>query len=55
MFQPQEVIWTHSAKMALNELSAAPLVRFPVLALSSIFFLVDSFAATPHTFTKIRL
>jgi multiple antibiotic resistance protein len=33
--------------MALNELSAAPLVRFSVLALSSIFFLVDPFAAIP--------
>jgi len=33
--------------MALNELSSAPLVRFSVLALSSIFFLVDPFAAIP--------
>jgi multiple antibiotic resistance protein len=33
--------------MALNELSTAPLVRFSVLALSSIFFLVDPFAAIP--------
>jgi multiple antibiotic resistance protein len=33
--------------MALNELSEAPLVRFSVLALSSIFFLVDPFAAIP--------
>jgi len=33
--------------MALNELSDAPLVRFSVLALSSIFFLVDPFAAIP--------
>jgi len=31
--------------MALNELSRAPLVRFSLLALSSIFFLVDPFAA----------
>jgi len=31
----------------LNELSHAPLVRFSVLALSSIFFLVDPFAAIP--------
>ena len=30
---------------ALNELSTAPLVRFSVLALSSIFFLVDPLAA----------
>jgi multiple antibiotic resistance protein len=33
--------------MALSELSTAPLVRFSVLALSSIFFLVDPFAAIP--------
>ena len=33
--------------MALNELSTAPIVRFSVLALSSIFFLVDPFAAIP--------
>ena len=33
--------------MALNELSSAPLVRFSVLALSSIFFQVDPFAAIP--------
>jgi len=33
--------------MALNELRTAPLVRFSVLALSSIFFLVDPFAAIP--------
>lgn len=31
----------------MNELSTAPLVRFSVLALSSIFFLVDPFAAIP--------
>jgi len=31
----------------LNELRTAPLVRFSVLALSSIFFLVDPFAAIP--------
>ena len=31
----------------MNELSHAPLVRFSVLALSSIFFLVDPFAAIP--------
>jgi multiple antibiotic resistance protein len=41
------VIWTNPAEVALNELSAAPLVRFSVLALSSIFFLVDPFAAIP--------
>jgi multiple antibiotic resistance protein len=32
---------------ALNGLSTAPLVRFSVLALSSIFFLVDPLAAIP--------
>jgi len=41
------VIWTNPAEVALNELSSAPLVRFSVLALSSIFFLVDPFAAIP--------
>lgn len=41
------MIWTSPAEMALNELSTAPLVRFSVLALSSIFFLVDPFAAIP--------
>jgi multiple antibiotic resistance protein len=39
------MIWPNPAEMALNELSTAPLVRFSVLALSSIFFLVDPFAA----------
>jgi multiple antibiotic resistance protein len=33
--------------VALNELSQTPLVRFSLLALSSIFFLVDPFAAIP--------
>jgi multiple antibiotic resistance protein len=41
------VIWTNPAEEALNALSTAPLVRFSVLALSSIFFLVDPFAAIP--------
>jgi multiple antibiotic resistance protein len=41
------VILTSPAAIALNELSSAPLVRFSVLALSSIFFLVDPFAAIP--------
>jgi multiple antibiotic resistance protein len=41
------MIWTNPAATALNELSHAPLVRFSVLALSSIFFLVDPFAAIP--------
>jgi multiple antibiotic resistance protein len=41
------VIWTNPAEVALSQLSTAPLVRFSVLALSSIFFLVDPFAAIP--------
>ncbi|MGA2653635.1 MAG: MarC family protein [Terracidiphilus sp.] len=41
------MIWTNPAEVALSELSTAPLVRFSVLALSSIFFLVDPFAAIP--------
>jgi multiple antibiotic resistance protein len=41
------MIWTSPAETALNELSSAPLVRFSVLALSSIFFLVDPFATIP--------
>jgi multiple antibiotic resistance protein len=41
------VLWTNPAEIALNELSQAPLVRFSVLALSSIFFLVDPFATIP--------
>jgi multiple antibiotic resistance protein len=40
------MIWTNSVD-ALNELSTAPVVRFSVLALSSIFFLVDPLAAIP--------
>lgn len=39
------VDFTNPATTALNELRAAPWVRFWVLALSSIFFLVDPFAA----------
>ena len=39
--------WTNPAATALNELRAAPMVRFSLLALSSIFFLVDPFAAIP--------
>jgi multiple antibiotic resistance protein len=35
------------AEKALHELQTAPLVRFSVLALSSIFFLVDPLAAIP--------
>jgi multiple antibiotic resistance protein len=41
------VTWTNPAEVALSALSTAPLVRFSVLALSSIFFLVDPFAAIP--------
>lgn len=39
------MLWTNPAETALRELQQAPLVRFSVLALSSIFFLVDPFAA----------
>jgi multiple antibiotic resistance protein len=39
--------WTNPAANALNEIRTAPLVRFSLLALSSIFFLVDPFAAIP--------
>ena len=39
------MLWTNPAEVALNEIRTAPLVRFSVLALSSIFFLVDPFAA----------
>ncbi|HWA95284.1 MAG TPA: MarC family protein [Terracidiphilus sp.] len=38
---------TNPAATAFQEISHAPLVRFSVLALSSIFFLVDPFAAIP--------
>ena len=41
------MIFTNPAEVALNELSTAPLVRFSLLAVSSIFFLVDPFAAIP--------
>jgi multiple antibiotic resistance protein len=41
------VIWTNPAEEALSQLTTAPLVRFSLLALSSIFFLVDPFAAIP--------
>jgi len=41
------VLWTNPAATAFNELSHAPIVRFSLLALSSIFFLVDPFAAIP--------
>jgi multiple antibiotic resistance protein len=41
------MLWVNPAATALNEIRTAPLVRFSVLALSSIFFLVDPFAAIP--------
>ena len=41
------MLLTNPAAAALNELSQASIVRFSVLALSSIFFLVDPFAAIP--------
>jgi multiple antibiotic resistance protein len=41
------VIWTNPAETALSELTRVPWVRFAALALSSIFFLVDPFAAIP--------
>ena len=41
------MILSNPAAVALNELSQAPIVRFSLLALSSIFFLVDPFAAIP--------
>ena len=41
------MIWTNPAEIALHQLSNAPIVRFSLLALSSIFFLVDPFAAIP--------
>ncbi|HUB53436.1 MAG TPA: MarC family protein [Terracidiphilus sp.] len=39
------MIWTNPAQAAFNEIRTAPIVRFSLLALSSIFFLVDPFAA----------
>jgi multiple antibiotic resistance protein len=42
---PDSVLWTNPATVALNEFRAEPIVRFSLLALSSIFFLVDPFAA----------
>src|ERR1700690_1240287 len=39
--------WTNPAAAALNEIRTAPILRFSLLALSSIFFLVDPFAAIP--------
>src|SRR5580692_6468844 len=39
------MMFTNPAEQALTELGKVPWVRFAVLALSSIFFLVDPFAA----------
>lgn len=39
------MLWTNPATEALNEIRTAPIVRFSLLAFSSIFFLVDPFAA----------
>lgn len=39
------MLWSNPATDALNEIRTAPIVRFSLLALSSIFFLVDPFAA----------
>lgn len=41
------MLWANPAATAFNEIRTAALVRFSVLALSSIFFLVDPFAAIP--------
>ncbi len=41
------MLFTNPATAALNDLSQSPIVRFSLLALSSIFFLVDPFAAIP--------
>ena len=41
------MLFTNPAEIALTEFSRAPIVRFSLLALSSIFFLVDPFAAIP--------
>jgi multiple antibiotic resistance protein len=46
------MLLTTSAASALNDLSQSPIVRFSLLALSSIFFLVDPLAAIP-TFLAI--
>jgi len=41
------VLWTNPATTAFNDISQSPIVRFSLLAFSSIFFLVDPFAAIP--------
>jgi len=42
-----DVMWIDPASAALNELRTQPVVRFAMVAFSSIFFLVDPFAAIP--------
>ena len=39
------MLWINPAEAAFHQFQSAPLVRFSVLAVSSIFFLVDPFAA----------
>lgn len=46
------MLWTNPATAALAQLQAEPVVRFSLLALTSIFFLVDPLAAIP-TFIAI--
>ncbi|WP_420237513.1 MarC family protein [Telmatobacter bradus] len=46
------VAWANPAENALHTIESAPIVRFSLLALSSIFFLVDPLAAMP-TFLAI--
>jgi multiple antibiotic resistance protein len=41
------LILTNAAEVALSQIRTAPIVRFSLLAFSSIFFLVDPFAAIP--------
>jgi multiple antibiotic resistance protein len=41
------MLLSNPAEIAFTEISRAPIVRFSLLALSSIFFLVDPFAAIP--------
>jgi multiple antibiotic resistance protein len=41
------MIWENPAAGVLRELQTTPFVRFSLLAVSSIFFLVDPFAAIP--------
>ena len=41
------MLFANPATTALNDLGQSPIVRFSLLAISSIFFLVDPFAAIP--------